>query len=199
MMPGRDLVGRSDLIPPPGGYDPDQLYYVPSYFTLAKLRTMYSDARTRFPELYAYRFAPGEFHRHYPTMRSDPRVTRAGRIMRKLSIDELANLWSLLVGDMRLVGPRPEAPEVLQYYTADEMYKFACQPGNPRLAGEFVHLIRKFSSTTPRMRCTNSPASRGLPGWRKSMAAVCSTGARRIAYDLEYVRRRSVGSTSKSC
>ena len=40
MMPGRDLVGRSDLIPPPGGYDPDQLYYVPSYFTLAKLRTM---------------------------------------------------------------------------------------------------------------------------------------------------------------
>ena len=134
MMPGRDLVGRSDLIPPPGGYDPDQLYYVPSYFTLAKLRTMYSDARTRFPELYAYRFAPGEFHRHYPTMRSDPRVTRAGRIMRKLSIDELANLWSVLVGDMRLVGPRPEAPEVLQYYTADEMYKFACKPGITGLA-----------------------------------------------------------------
>lgn len=134
MMPGRDLVGRCDLIPPPSGYDSDQLYYVPSHFTLPKLRTMYSDARARFPELYAYKFAPGEFHRHYPTMRSDPRVTRVGRIMRKLSIDELPNLWSVLVGDMRLVGPRPEAPEVLQYYTADEMYKFACKPGITGLA-----------------------------------------------------------------
>src|SRR5216110_364639 len=95
---------------------------------------MYSDARTRFPELYAYRFAPGEFHRHYPTMRYDPRVTRAGRILRKLSIDELPNLWSVLVGDMRLVGPRPEAPEVLQYYTPEEMYKFAYKPGITGLA-----------------------------------------------------------------
>ena len=134
MMRGRDLVGRSDLVSPPGGYEPDRLYYVPSYFTMAKFRTMYSDARARFPELYAYKFAPAEFHRHYPTMRFDPRVTRVGRIMRKLSIDELPNLWSVLVGDMRLVGPRPEAPEVLQYYTAEEMYKFACKPGITGLA-----------------------------------------------------------------
>jgi len=131
---GRDLVGRGDLRPPPSGYEPDTSYYIPSYFTLVKLRTMQCDARTRFPQLYAYKYAPGEFHRQYPTLQHDPRVTRIGRVLRKLSVDELPNLWSVLVGDMRLVGPRPEAPEVLQYYTPDEMYKFACKPGITGLA-----------------------------------------------------------------
>ena len=131
---GRDLKNRTDLRPPPGGYEPDRLYYVPSYFTLVKLRTMYSDARARFPELYSYRFTPANFHSQYPTLRHDPRVTRVGRVLRKLSVDELPNLWSVLIGDMRLVGPRPEAPEVLQYYTPEEMYKFACKPGITGLA-----------------------------------------------------------------
>ena len=115
--------------PPPGGYEPDALYYVPRSFTLAKLRTMYSDARTRYPELYSYRFAAAEFHRQMPTLRHDPRVTRIGRVLRRLSVDELPNLWSVLAGDMRLVGPRPEAPEVLHYYSVEEMYKFAVTPG----------------------------------------------------------------------
>jgi len=39
----------------------------------------------------------------------------------------LQNLWCVLTGQIRLVGPRPEAPEVLQYYTPDEMYKFGLQ------------------------------------------------------------------------
>jgi lipopolysaccharide/colanic/teichoic acid biosynthesis glycosyltransferase len=131
---GKELEGRVDLKPPPGGYDPDKLYYVPSYFRLLKFRTMYSDARSRFPEFYAYDFAPGEFHRQYGTHQNDPRVTRVGAFLRKLSLDELPNLWSVLAGHMRLVGPRAEAPEVLRYYTADEMYKFACKPGITGLA-----------------------------------------------------------------
>jgi len=122
------------LNPPPGGYEPDTMYYVPNYFTLAKFRTMYHDAKARFPEFYAYKFAQGEFHQQFPTIRYDPRVTRVGRILRKFSIDELPNLWSVLIGDMRLVGPRPEAPEVLQYYSPEEMYKFACTPGITGLA-----------------------------------------------------------------
>jgi lipopolysaccharide/colanic/teichoic acid biosynthesis glycosyltransferase len=131
---GRDLERRTDLAPPPGGYDPDGWYYVPSYFTLPKLRTMYSDARLRFSALYSYQFEPGEFHRQFPTLREDPRVTRVGRILRKLSVDELPNLWCVLVGDIALVGPRPEASEVLQYYTPEEMYKFTCKPGITGLA-----------------------------------------------------------------
>jgi lipopolysaccharide/colanic/teichoic acid biosynthesis glycosyltransferase len=131
---GRDLAGRSDLRPPPGGYDAELLYYVPSHFTMAKLRTMHSDARARFPELYGYKFPAEEFHKQMPTLRHDPRVTRIGRVLRRLSIDELPNLWSVLIGDMRLVGPRPEAPEVLTYYTYEEMYKFAVKPGITGLA-----------------------------------------------------------------
>jgi lipopolysaccharide/colanic/teichoic acid biosynthesis glycosyltransferase len=133
-MRGRDLMGRPDFIPPPGGYRPDAQYYVPSYFTLVKLRTMYADARTRFPAYYAYRFSQENFHSQLPTIRDDPRVTRAGRLLRRLSIDELPNLWSVVKGDMALVGPRPEAPEVLQYYTPEEMVKFTLKPGITGLA-----------------------------------------------------------------
>jgi lipopolysaccharide/colanic/teichoic acid biosynthesis glycosyltransferase len=131
---GRELEGREDLVPPPGGYQADRLYFVPSYFRLVKFRTMYSDATSRFPEFYVYDFAPEKFHQQYGTLRNDPRVTRIGGILRKLSVDELPNLWCVLTGDMRLVGPRAEAPGVLRYYTADEMYKFACKPGVTGLA-----------------------------------------------------------------
>jgi lipopolysaccharide/colanic/teichoic acid biosynthesis glycosyltransferase len=131
---GRDLQGRPDLIPPPTGYDPEAEYYVPAYFTLVKFRTMYHDARTRFPAYYAYNFSPENFHSQFPTLQNDPRVTRAGRMLRQLSLDELPNLWSVVTGDMSLVGPRPEAPEVLQYYTPEEMTKFTLRPGITGLA-----------------------------------------------------------------
>lgn len=131
---GSELVGCPDLRPPAGGYQPEKLYYVPTYFGLLKFRTMYSDASTRFPQYYAYDFAPEEFHRQYGTHENDPRVTRLGAILRRLSLDELPNLWNVLLGHMRLVGPRAEAPEVLRYYAAHEMYKFACKPGVTGLA-----------------------------------------------------------------
>jgi lipopolysaccharide/colanic/teichoic acid biosynthesis glycosyltransferase len=134
MMSGRDLADRTDLCPPPGGYQPDKLYYVPSYFRFVKFRTMYHDARLRFPALYSYDFAPEEFHDRRFKNDNDPRVTRLGQIFRKLTLDELPNLWCVLVGDMRLVGPRPESPDVLKYYTPEEMYKFACKPGITGLA-----------------------------------------------------------------
>jgi len=131
---GRDLEGRNDLIPPPGGYDPEAWYCVPSYFTLVKFRTMYDDARTRFPAYYAYKYTQENFHSQFPTIQDDPRVTRVGRILRKLSLDELPNLWSVVTGDMSLVGPRPEAPEVLQYYIPEEMTKLTFKPGITGLA-----------------------------------------------------------------
>ncbi len=95
---------------------------------------MYHDARSRFPEYYAYQYSFDNFHSQFPTILDDPRVTRVGRILRKLSLDELPNLWSVVVGDMSLVGPRPEAPEVLQYYSPEEMTKFTLRPGITGLA-----------------------------------------------------------------
>jgi lipopolysaccharide/colanic/teichoic acid biosynthesis glycosyltransferase len=133
-MRGRDIAGRPDLNPPPGGYDLDTEYYVPSYFTLVKFRTMHHDARTRFPSYYGYTYTTENFHSQFPTIHDDPRVTRVGRFLRKLSVDELPNLWSVLIGDMRLVGPRPEAPEVLQFYSPEEMIKFTLKPGVTGLA-----------------------------------------------------------------
>jgi lipopolysaccharide/colanic/teichoic acid biosynthesis glycosyltransferase len=131
---GRDLVARNDLIPPEGGFEPDTLYYVPALFRFMKFRTMYHDAKLRFPELYLYQYDPREFRARHFKDENDPRVTRLGRLLRKLTVDELPNLWCVLVGDMRLVGPRPELPEIPQYYTREEMYKFACKPGITGLA-----------------------------------------------------------------
>src|SRR6202030_1402 len=80
-------------------------------FKIFKLRGMFIDARTRFASYYDYsRHRDLEFCFHHE---EDPRVTRAGRLIRRTSIDELPNLWNVVLGDMSLVGPRPEIPEVL--------------------------------------------------------------------------------------
>ena len=131
---GSDLQGLPDLIPPPAGYDPETLYYVPAYFTLIKFRTMYHDALTRFPAYFPAAYAREDFRRQFPHVENDPRITRVGRVLRKLSVDELPNLWSVVVGDMRIVGPRPEALEVLKYHTPEELIRFTCKPGITGLA-----------------------------------------------------------------
>lgn len=61
---------------------------------------------------------------------NDPRVTRVGRILRKYKLDELPQLIDVLIGDMSLVGPRPEVPKYVDAYS--EMYKtviFSVRPG----------------------------------------------------------------------
>jgi lipopolysaccharide/colanic/teichoic acid biosynthesis glycosyltransferase len=104
-------------------------------FVLYKFRGMYVDARQRWPELYDYdgmsedEVAGLRFHQD-----RDPRVTRVGRVLRRTSIDELPNLVNVLRGDMHLVGPRPEIPELAPYYTGDAARVFEVKPGVTSLA-----------------------------------------------------------------
>jgi len=62
-------------------------------------------------------------------MKNDPRVTKIGRIIRKLSIDELPQLWCVLKGDMSLVGPRPPVPSEVAKYTLAERRRLDVIPG----------------------------------------------------------------------
>ncbi len=62
-------------------------------------------------------------------IKHDPRITPIGRFIRKTSIDELPQLWSVLVGDMSLVGPRPPVPQEVAKYTLKERRRLDVKPG----------------------------------------------------------------------
>jgi lipopolysaccharide/colanic/teichoic acid biosynthesis glycosyltransferase len=141
---GRNARDQSDLRAPTGGFQPDQLYYVPTFFRIVKFRTMWSDARERFSEIYAHQHEQDQFHSRRLKEEDNPRVTRLGHWLRRLTLDELPNLWCVLRGTMCLVGPRSEIPKVLKYYLPGEMYKFSARHhrigpnqrlGQPQLGG----------------------------------------------------------------
>ena len=127
---GSDIAGRDDLIPPEGGFQPDVMYLVPEVIDFVKFRTMYVDAPERFPELYDVKFGSTEaFLASYYKGENDPRVTPLGGFLRRTTLDELQNLFLVLSGKMRLVGPMPEGPWLVPYYTPEQMLKFAVKPG----------------------------------------------------------------------
>lgn len=98
-------------------------------FTFVKFRTLYADARERFPELYAYKYSPQELSDMKFKIDDDPRVTRQGAWLRRTSLDELPNFWNVVTGEMALVGPRPEIPEMMPYYHDEMLLKFSVRPG----------------------------------------------------------------------
>lgn len=98
-------------------------------FTFVKFRTLYADARQRFPELYTYEYNSEQLAEMTFKINDDPRVTRCGVWLRKSSLDELPNFWNVLTGEMALVGPRPEIPEMLRYYHGEMLLKFSVRPG----------------------------------------------------------------------
>ena len=103
-------------------------------FRFYKFRTMYVDARERFPQLYEYRYDAETVKTMRFKLMRDPRLTRVGLHLRRTSLDELPNLWNVVTGDISLVGPRPEIPEMLRYYEPWQLQKFSVKPGVSGLA-----------------------------------------------------------------
>ncbi len=97
--------------------------------------------------------------------RDDPRVTPLGRVLRKLRLDELPQLWNVLVGDMNVVGPRPEQPTI------------------------FASLREQIEEYQRRQRVLP-----GITGWAQinlSYDSCLDDVREKLNYDLEYIRHRS--------
>ncbi|NEX15326.1 MAG: glycosyl transferase [Halochromatium sp.] len=95
-------------------------------FTIWKFRSMYADAEARKAELMAQNEMQGGV---LFKMKDDPRVTKVGRFIRKTSIDELPQLWNVLMGDMSLVGPRPPVPSEVDQYSLSDRRRLEVIPG----------------------------------------------------------------------
>jgi exopolysaccharide biosynthesis polyprenyl glycosylphosphotransferase len=94
-------------------------------FTCYKFRTMHVGAEKEKQKLAALNEAQGALFK----IRNDPRMTRVGRVLRRISLDELPQLYNILKGDMSLVGPRPQLPEEVNQYMEWHKKRLETWPG----------------------------------------------------------------------
>lgn len=94
-------------------------------FHVLKLRTMVTGAEERLGELHLFNEADGPLFK----LREDPRVTGVGRLLRRLSLDELPQLVNVLRGEMSLVGPRPALPSEVTQWGPELFDRLRVQPG----------------------------------------------------------------------
>ena len=94
-------------------------------FKMVKFRSMSVDAEQRLVALKEHNEGAGVLFK----MKADPRVTRVGRVLRKLSLDELPQFWNVLAGDMSVVGPRPPLPSEVTAYDGTVFRRLYINPG----------------------------------------------------------------------
>ena len=109
------------------------------------------------------------------TGRNDPRITTIGRFLRKTKLDELPQFINVLLGDMTLVGPRPEAPDMVALYTPTQRAVLAVKPG-----------------VTGRVQLDSGEESEAIPeDARADEYYVQHLMDRKLHSDLEYLRVRT--------
>jgi lipopolysaccharide/colanic/teichoic acid biosynthesis glycosyltransferase len=86
---------------------------------------MHADAEQRLAALKAVNEGSGLLFK----MKNDPRITRVGRVLRKLSFDELPQFWNVLAGEMSVVGPRPPLPSEVSDYDGTVSRRLYIKPG----------------------------------------------------------------------
>ena len=94
-------------------------------FKMYKFRSMYVDAEQRLEEILKDNEMDGPAFK----MKDDPRITRVGHVIRKISLDELPQLINVLKGDMSIVGPRPALPREVELYTPEQKQRMYVTPG----------------------------------------------------------------------
>lgn len=86
-------------------YTQERVGYMGKRFNVTKLRSMYNDAEKQSGAVWA--------------SKNDARVTKVGKFIRKTRIDELPQLWNVIKGDMSMIGPRPERPELTEKFSKE--------------------------------------------------------------------------------
>jgi exopolysaccharide biosynthesis polyprenyl glycosylphosphotransferase len=94
-------------------------------FRIYKFRTMRLGAEASLDEVVRLE----ELSEPVFKVRDDPRVTRVGSVLRRLSLDELPQLFNVLLGEMSIVGPRPEQVEIVERYTSEDRVRLTVKPG----------------------------------------------------------------------
>jgi len=94
-------------------------------FRVLKFRSMVANAEELLPDIVSFDSLPEPVFK----LHDDPRVTRCGRLLRRWSLDEFPQLWNVLIGDMSLVGPRPEQFDLVERYSEEERLRLELKPG----------------------------------------------------------------------